>query len=296
MEEKTKSKPADVYSIVTDHIIAMLEKGTVPWKQSWTNSGLPQNLVSKRAYRGINVWLLSMLGYEQNYFLTSKQLKENFDGVPKKGEKGIPVIFWNWKEVPDEDSGEVKQVPFLRYYSVFNVNQVEGIPATSIPIMEERNNNPIKACEDLIAAMPNRPMLHFKEQKAYYNPLLDFINLPKMKTFESSEHFYETYFHELIHSTGHCMRLNRKELMAMAEFWGDNYSIEELIAEMGACYLKSICGFTQSLEQNVSYLQGWLEKLKNDKHFVIYAAARAQSAVDYILNVERELQHQEDAQ
>jgi len=296
MEEKRKSKSKDVYSIVTDRIIGLLEKATVPWKQPWTNAGLPQNLVSKRAYRGINVWLLSMLGYEQNYFLTLKQLKEHFNGVLKKGEKGIPVIFWNWKEVTDEDSGETKQVPFLRYYSVFNVDQVEGIPSESIPIMEERNNNPIKACEDLIATMPDRPMLQFKEQKAYYNPLLDYINLPMMKTFESSEHFYETYFHELIHSTGNSKRLNRKELMEMAEFWGDNYSIEELIAEMGACYLKSICGFTQSFEQNVSYLQGWLAKLKNDKHFVIYAAGRAQSAVDYILNVEKELPHQDYAQ
>jgi len=282
MEEKTKSK--DVYSIVTDRIIALLEKGVAPWKQPWTNVGLPQNLITMRPYRGINTWLLATLGYSQNYFLTAKQLKEHFNGAVKKGEKASLVVFWNWKDVTDEDSGETKQIPFLRYYMVFNIEQCEGIPAEKVPIAERRNN-PIKHCDELIEAMPHKPKVQFKEQKAYYNPLLDYINMPKLKTFDTPEHYYETHFHELIHSTGHTSRLNRKELMEMAEFWGDNYSVEELIAEMGTCYLKSICGFAQGFEQNAAYLQGWLAKLKNDKHFVIYAAGKAQSAVDFILNL-----------
>jgi len=287
MEEKTKSKPKDVYSIVTDRIIALLEKGVAPWKQPWTNSGTPQNLITMRPYRGINTWLLATLGYSQNYFLTAKQLKEHFNGSVKKGEKASLVVFWNWKDVTDEDSEETKQVPFLRYYMVFNVCQCEGIPVKKIPVAT-RMNNPIKICEDMIEAMPQKPKVQFKEQKAYYEPIRDYINMPKLKTFDTSEHYYETHFHELIHSTGHPSRLNRKELMEMAEFWGDNYSVEELIAEMGACYLKSICGFTQGFEQNASYLQGWLTRLRNDKHFVIYAAGKSQSAVDFILNVKYE--------
>jgi antirestriction protein ArdC len=176
---------------------------------------------------------------------------------------------------------------------VFNVSQCDGIPAEKIPTAS-RMNNPIKQCDDLIESMPQKPKMQFKEQKAYYNPLLDYVNMPKLKTFDTAEHYYETFFHELVHSTGHVSRLNRKELMEMAEFWGDNYSVEELIAEMGACFLKSICGFGQGFEQNAAYLQGWLGKLKNDKHFVIYAAGKAQKAVDYILNTkakeEREIE------
>ena len=287
MEEKTKPQSSlkDVYSIVTDRIIALLEKGTVPWRMPWTRAGLPHNFVTKRNYRGINVYLLAMLGYEHNAFLTVNQLKDEFNGKVKQGEKGTPVVFWNWKDVTDEDSKETKQVPFLRYYMVFNVAQCEGIPENQFPAPEVlTKKGTIEACEKIIESMPKRPEVKFKEQRAYYHPLLDYINMPKLKTFESSERFYETYFHELIHSTGHITRLNRKELMEMEEFGGESYSIEELIAEMGASFLKSLCDFAPEFEQHAAYIQGWLNKLKNDKHFVIYAAGKAQNAVDYILN------------
>jgi len=292
MESKNQKSPKrDVYQIVTDRIIRELEKGTVPWRKPWTDAGLPQNAITKRPYRGINVWLLSMLGFTHNLFLTEKQLKE-LGGSVKKDEKPLPVVFWNWKEVKDEDSGEEKKVPFLRYYLVYNIDQCENLPAQSVPEPQGPGNNPIAQCEAIIEGMPKKPLIKFKEQKAYYNPLLDFINMPKLKTFAGSEQYYETLYHELVHSTGHLSRLNRKELMSMEEFGGDAYSVEELTAEMGACYLKSISGFGAAFEQNAAYIQGWLSKLKDDRHFVVYAAGKAQQATDFILNVRTEEKEQ----
>src|ERR1043165_6037512 len=113
MESKNqKSQKRDVYQIVTDCIIKQLELGTVPWRKPWTDAGLPQNLITKRPYRGINVWLLALLNFPRNFLLTDKQLKE-LGATMKKDEKATPVIYWNWKEVKDEDSGEEKKVPFL---------------------------------------------------------------------------------------------------------------------------------------------------------------------------------------
>jgi antirestriction protein ArdC len=134
--------------------------------------------------------------------------------------------------------------------------------------------------------MPNKPMVKHREHKAFYNPLLDFVNMPRMNAFDSSEGYYNTFFHELVHSTGHPSRLNRRELVQMAEFGSEAYSVEELTAEMGTCFLMSYCGFNgKNVENSASYIQGWLDKLKNDRRFVIYAAAKAQQAVDFILNV-----------
>jgi antirestriction protein ArdC len=275
METTTQKAKRDVYAVVTDRIIEQLEKGTVPWRKPWRDGKLPQNLITERVYRGINVWLLSMNEYDHNYFLTMNQLNE-IGGSVKKGEKANTVVFWNWKEV--------RKVPFLRYYLVFNIAQCQNIPEEYLPEETQKVVNPIKECEYIIENMPQKPEVKQKEKKAYYNPLLDFVNMPKMNVFNSSEDYYETYFHELIHSTGHISRLNRNELMQMEEFGSEPYSIEELTAEMGACYLLSLCGLgNKCIENNAAYIQGWLTKLKNDKRFIIYASVKAQQAVDFIL-------------
>src|SRR5262245_37400972 len=120
-------KKRDVYTIVTDRILDQLEKGVIPWRKPWTSSGPPQNLVTKRPYRGINLWLLLMLNFTRNYFITPKQLKD-MGATYKEGEKPALVVYWNWKEATDENSGETKLIPFLRYYMVYNIDQCEGIP------------------------------------------------------------------------------------------------------------------------------------------------------------------------
>ena len=287
-------KPHDVYEIVTNRIIEHLEKGVVPWQQPWTDAGLPKNLITGRNYRGINVWLLNTLNYHQNYFLTFKQVQELGASV-KKGEKAQEVIFWKWLQkksndnLENEEQGKAKQIPFLRYYKVFNIDQCTGIPKEKLPVIEERVNDPIETCEKIVFEMPKRPEIRHHELQAYYHKRNDFVNMPRMEVFNSSEDYYATLFHELVHSTGHKERLNRKELVNSKGFRTEDYAIEELTAEMGSSYLKSYAGIPiEQVENNAAYIQGWLERLRKDKKFIVYASAQAQKATDYILNVRTE--------
>ncbi len=288
MQDQTTNKTTDVYIIVTNRIIEHLEKGVVPWHQTWTEAGLPRNLISGKNYRGINVWLLSSLNYEQNYYLTFKQVQDLGARI-KKGEKSHEVIFWKWLEKENEETKEKERIPILKYYRVFNVSQCEGIPEEKIPKQELRLNNPIETCEKVINEMPSIPKIQHKEQQAYYNRVGDYINMPKIETFDKSEDYYGALFHELVHSTGHGERLNRKDLLESQGMRSEKYAIEELTAEMGASYLKSHAGIPiEQLENNASYIQHWLEHLKNDKKFIVYASSQAQKATDYILNIKNE--------
>jgi antirestriction protein ArdC len=275
----------DVYSIVTNRIIEHLEKGVVPWQKPWTDAGLPRNLITGKHYRGINVWLLNTLNYPQNCFLTFKQVSD-LGGYVKKGEKSHEVVFWKWLEKENKETGEKEKVPLLRYYRVFNIDQCSDIPKDKRPPIIERTNNPIETCEKIVSEMPKRPEIRYNEHRAYYNKLEDYVNLPKMETFKNSESYYGTLFHELVHSTGHNERLSRKELLENRGMRSDKYAMEELTAEMGASYLKSYAGIPiEQLENNAAYIQGWLERLKNDKRFIVHASAQAQKATDYILNI-----------
>lgn len=281
----TNKKPIDIYAVVTNRIIEHLEKGVVPWQQPWHNAGTPQNLVTGKQYRGINLLLLGSLGYSQNSFLTFKQAKE-LGGSVKKGEKSELVVFWNWVEKKNEKTQEVEKIPFLRYYNVFNISQCEGIPKEKLPPVVERENNPIQSCEEIINKMPKRPEIRHKEHQAYYNVEKDYVNMPEISSFVDSQSYYGTLFHELVHSSGHVSRLNRKELMEETSFSSEIYSIEELTAEIGASYLKAQAGIPlDTLGDSAAYIQHWLKQLKNDKKLIVYASAHAQRAADFIMDV-----------
>ncbi len=273
----------NVYGIVNDKIIALLEKGTVPWRQPWHLAGIPCNLLSRRPYTGINLMLLASLGYERNFFITYKQL-QSIGGKVIRGEKGHLVCFWGKST---EENGE-KPKPLFRYYWVFNVAQCENIPEDKMPPTIYRQTVSIEACENIVTNMPNCPTIQYKQHKAFYDPLKDIVNMPKQKTFESDEAYYSTLFHELVHSTGHRNRLNRPDLIQMSEFGSEPYSHEELVAEMGTCYLQSCVGIESQIEQSAAYIQNWLQVLKNDKKFIFTASAQAQKATDYILKIQRE--------
>ena len=286
----------DVYEIITGKIIEQLENATVPWRKPWRDAGVPKNLISKRAYRGVNVMLLAMHGYTDNFFLTSKQLKE-IGGSIKPDEKPHMVVFWNFAEkepaeVEKEEKGK-KKAPFLRYYTVYNIAQCAGIPADLVPLIE-REHGSLPTCERIVKDMLQCPEIRHKESDAYYDCLEDYVNMPKMKAFESAESYYSTLFHELVHSTGHHTRLDRHGLVQMAEFGNEPYSQEELIAEIGTCYLQSYTGITDQFEQSAAYILGWLKKLRNDKHYILTAATQAQKAVDFILNVQVEEREQSE--
>lgn len=282
----TSSTKLDVYQIVTDRIIALLEEGTVPWKQPWTDTGIPANLISKRPYRGINLWLLLSLQYERNVFITWDQLKK-IGGSVKQGEHGNVVIYWKVppKKEDGTDGEQEKKTPILRYYKVFNIAQCRDLPANLVEPFAAVAHEPVLECEALITAMPQCPEIRFKEQQAYYHVVEDYINMPKRKSFKSPETYYATLFHELVHSTGEEKRLNRKSIIEMSELGSDMYSIEELIAELGSAYL---CSFTGIMDKNIkssaAYIKGWLKQLKDDKRFIVQASGQAQRAVDFILN------------
>lgn len=278
-------KTTDVYSIVNNRIIELLEKGVVPWHKSWTGSGMPSNFITKKPYKGINVWLLSSMGYEQNYFLSFRQVQD-LGGSVKKGEKSNVVVFWKWLEKDNAETKEKEKIPMLRYYKVFNISQCDNLPLEKIPKEVEHNNNPIEICEKIINEMPMKPRIQHKMQRAYYERINDYVNMPSLETFEKSESYYSTLFHELVHSTGHSDRLNRKELLESRGMHSDKYAMEELTAEMGASYLKSYAGIPiEQLDNNASYIQHWLGHLKNDKRFIMHASTQAQKATDYILNI-----------
>lgn len=181
---------------------------------------------------------------------------------------------------------EIQVLKFIKYYSVFNIADIEGIEF-EISEMELKPNEKIQQCESIIEQMPNRPELKTIDgNRAFYAPTLDFVNMPAIEQFDTAEDYYATYFHELTHATGHASRLGREEVMNPQTFGSKPYSREELVAEMGASFLCSSVqiDFDNVIENNAAYLAGWLKILQADSKFIFKAAAEAQKAADYILN------------
>src|SRR5262245_56665727 len=201
---------ADAYQEITDHVITMLKQGTIHWQKPWQGGHLmTRNLVSRKEYRGVNVFLLHAMAYASPFWLTFNQAKE-LGGTVKRGEKACPVVFWKWLDV--EEDGEKQRVPILRYYSVFNVAQCEGIPGDKIPALSgaKRDHCPITEAERIVASMPKRPEIKTGLERAFYSPAGDFVGMPAPEQFRSGEDFYSVLFHELTHSSGAKHRLNRK--------------------------------------------------------------------------------------
>jgi len=276
-----------VEEIITQRIIEKLESGTIPWHKPWAGGGIPKNLISKKEYRGINPFILGFAGYAYPYFLTFNQAKE-CGGHIKKGSKGLPVVFFRYIEREDPDNPDkIKKYPVMRYYTVFNIEQTDGIDYSEtiadIPVLD--NFQTLDKAESIIQNMPNKPKCQEIENRAYYSPTRDLVNMPKREMFESEPAYYSTYFHELTHSTGHESRLNRKTLKDLAAFGDHDYTKEELCAEMGAAMLCGNVGIeNRTIDNSAAYIAGWLKALKSDRRFVIQAAGYAQKAVDFILS------------
>lgn len=287
----------DVYQLITDRIIERLEAGDVPWQKPWRGGEPPQNLVTRKAYRGINVFLLTAAGFTSPYWLTYRQA-ESLGGHVKKGAKGYPVVFWKFLDYmgagtettagADQDGGgagtRARGIPFLRYYTVFNLEQCEGIRAPKAAAgADHRPFTPIEACERIVAGMPNAPRIQHGEPQAYYRPGLDVVNMPARELFKGEEEYYSTLFHELTHSTGHESRLDRPTLTDACAFGSTNYSKEELVAEMGAAFLCGVAGIeNRTVDNSAAYLRSWLRRLRDDRKLLVQAAAQAQKAADYI--------------
>jgi len=267
----------DVYQRITERIVALLEAGTVPWRLPWKSDG-PRNLISKRPYRGINAFLLNAMCYTSPYWLTFLQV-QSLGAKVRRGERACPVVLWKWIKVEDEE----EEIPFVRCFAVFNVQQMEGLPAGAIPATEDRPFNPIEEAERIIEQMPNRPEIRYGGSVASYQPADDVVNMPRRECFKSAEVFYNTIYHELTHSVGHKSRLARKGVTDVQGFGSDPYAREELVAEMGAAFLCGHCGIERTLDQSAAYIQGWLKRIRSEPRLLIQAAAQAQKAADYIL-------------
>ncbi len=270
----------DVYSAVTDRIVAALESGVVPWRKPWsTGSGMPVNIRNGRAYRGVNVLLLGLAGYSDPRWGTYKAIRE-CGGQVRRGEKGTRVILWKPTKSREDENGERRDYLLLRDYTVFNAEQCDGIePLTH----EQREHTPDAWSEQVVSSYCGNggPGLFHGYSGAWYEPARDIVKMPDAGTFVSGASYYSVLFHELTHSTGHESRLKRIE---PALFGSDPYAREELVAEIGAAMLAGLAGFVdETTDMSAAYIAGWLERLKDDRKLIVNAAAQAQKAVDLIV-------------
>ena len=267
------------YERITERIVSLLEQGTVPWHKPWkVKTGLPRNLISKKPYRGINVFLLMAMSYESPHWLTFRQAIQ-LGGNVKKGEKSCPVVFWKRREAEDTESIESRKAPLLRLYHVFNAAQCEGLKDApeEIPM-------PVTLPAEIVAKMPQPPVVKHGMAQAFYSPTDDCVGMPERERFDSEAHYFATLFHELIHASGSEKRLNRASLTERNGYGSDPYCKEELIAELGSAFL---CGYAdivdRTIDNSAAYLEGWLKQFQNDRTLIVYAAAQAQKAADFIL-------------
>ena len=279
----------DIHQEVTDQIVAAIEAGTRPWSCDWLQGGLPRRSTGEH-YRGINLILLGMVasnrGYASPTWLTFNQAKA-LGGCVRKGEKGAPIVFFKKlerTEVNDAGEEETRGIPMLRGYTVFNVDQVDGLPTGfGAP---ELTTLPPKA-RDLAAERALRSSgATIREDggsRAYYSRRDDSVHLPAFERFTSTGGFLATLAHELVHWTGAPSRLDR----AKGKAFGDaDYAFEELVAEIGAAFTCARLGVAgEHIESHAAYVGSWLRALKNDKRAIFRAAALAQSAADLVLRV-----------
>lgn len=275
----------DLYQEVTDRIVSQLENGVIPWERPWTGtqSGAISGATGK-PYSLLNQFLLS----EPGKWYTYKQAQE-LGGQVRKGEKSSMVVFWKQVKVTDEtqDGTESeKLVPMLRYFNVFHASQIDGLPEDpEAPAAVVTRNGQADATIQNYVTREGLSYELRKSNEAFYSSHTDRVVLPLMEQFPCTAEFYSTAFHELTHSTGHSSRLDR--LVSGAAYGkSDDYSREELVAEIGAATLMAVHGLEsgRTLKNSVAYIQSWLRALKNDKKMIVWAAGRAAKAVDFILS------------
>lgn len=275
---------AKVYEIVTNRIIEELEKGVIPWRKPWTGGrGGAYNRISRKPYSMLNQMLLKHGGE----YATFKQW-QSLGGKVRKGEKSEIVTFWKMIETETakaDGTTEKKIIPMLRYFSVFHVSQIEGVEPLEKPFEDVE---PIEAADKIIVDYVSREGLTFVEtvtDEAYYSPSRDLVQVPAKEQYGAIAEYYSTTFHELTHSTGHAKRLNRLTTGIKAAFGGEDYSREELIAEIGAASLLNHLGIEtpDTFKNSAAYVQSWLKALRGDARMIVAAASRAEKAVGYIL-------------
>ena len=283
----------DVYSRITNKIIADLEQGVRPWMRPWSTEHAAGRIVRPLRhngipYKGINVVMLwsaaTMKGYACPLWLTFRQAQE-LGGCVRKGEHGELVVYAD-KIVRTETDAKGEEVehaiPFLKGYTVFNTEQCDGLPAHYYAKAELPALSPMQRIEaaDRFFAATGADIRH-GGTRAFYAEGSDHVEMPPFETFRDAESHAATLAHELTHWTKHDRRLARD--MGRAKWGDEGYAREELVAELGAAFLCADLGITPEVRpDHAAYLQSWLTVLNNDKRFVFSAASHAQRAADYL--------------
>lgn len=291
METKVSAR-LDVYSRVTSRIVEQLEKGVRPWLKPWSAENAGARITrplrhNGQPYRGVNVLLLwdeaIEKGYASNTWMTYRQAQE-LKGQVRKGEHGSLVMFadrFTKTETNEQGEDVEKQIPFMKGYTVFNVEQIEGLPE-SYYVKPEPKGEKLPLIENAEAFFEaTGATFRHGGNKAYYAASPDVIQLPYPETFRDAESYAATKAHELTHWTKHQSRLDRD--FGRKRFGDEGYAKEELVAELGAAFLCADLNITpQAREDHAAYIAHWLEVLKGDKRFIFTAAAHAQRALDYL--------------
>lgn len=283
----------NLYSEITDKIIAELEAGRVPWVQPWGTAaakaplGLPKNASTERQYSGINVLLLWGAVIERGFtgqsWLTFRQAL-SLGGNVKKGERGTTVVYAD-RFVPEDEkrrareTGEEAQaIPFLKRFTVFNTDQCENLPedvATAAPPV------PTGLIEPRVEALIEATGIHFRigGDRAFYVPAHDYVQVPPPQAYFEPINWHRTALHELGHASGAPHRLNRD---LSGSFGSKKYAFEELIAEINAAFCCASLGIEPTV-RHADYIGSWLEVLREDNRAIVRAASQASKAADWLL-------------
>jgi antirestriction protein ArdC len=275
----------DIHATITERFIAQLRAGCVPWQRPWQSV---QNLVSKKAYKGINSLTLGSTRFGSPFWMTFRQAHE-LGGTVRKRERSSPVIYYKFLEKRDENGspvftakGKPAYIPFIRWSNVFNVEQTEGVTAPAVVIGPESP----PALEQAEALVRQADLCPIRQEgfAAVYSPRDDIIRMPSPRMFRSSEDYYHTLFHEMTHATGHASRLDREGITNPIKFGSERYSKEELIAELGAAFLANKAGILDQVrfDNSAAYLNSWIKKLEDDPALIVSAASHAQRGFDWV--------------
>ena len=288
----SKSPRVDVYTRVTDRIVAQLEQGVRPWTRPWNAEHAAGRITrplrcNGEAYKGINVLMLwdsaDSQGFACPIWMTFQQAKQ-LGGFVRKGEHGSPVVYAStFKKTDTNDAGEEvdQEIPFLKEYTVFNVEQVEGLPDRFYQTQQQPNTSIERIA--LADEFFRNTQAEIQEggNQAFYSISKDFIRMPKLETFRDAESHAATLAHELTHWTRHASRLDRD--LGRKRFGDAGYAMEELVAELGSAFLCADLSLTpEDRDDHAAYIESWLKVLKEDKRAVFSAASHASKAVEFL--------------
>lgn len=279
------SRTSELYASVTASIVQQLESGVRPWTKGWAEGKsvrIPANASTGRPYSGMNVILLwmeaQMKGYPSYGFMTFKQANDLGARV-RKGEKSTTVMYVSFKNVAEEGQPE-KMAPRVKTYSVFNVAQLDNLPAAFTKTPEEMPADvKLDGIRQIVKA--SGIPVHFGAPGPAYYPGPDKVMMPNYSDFKSDDDFVSTLGHELVHGTGHASRLDRK---FSSKVFKTDYATEELVAELGSAFLCAHLGYSYTEAQSPAYIEGWLKVLKADTRAIFSIASYASQAADWLRN------------